>query len=74
MRGVFCGLVPCTKPLPARKDCTVYLCREAGTRRERRYGGGTGDHLGRIGRQLERVLQTVYKGGQAEDAEAAGLA
>ncbi len=30
-------------------------------------------YLGRAGRQLERVLLTVYKGGQAEDTEAAGL-
>ena len=35
-----------------------------------RYGGGTGGDLGRPGRQLERVLPAVHKGGQAEDAEA----
>ncbi len=51
-----------------------YLCGEAGTRRERRYGGGAGGDLGGAGRQLRRVLLVVYKGGEAEDTEAVGLA
>ena len=68
--GCFFGLVPRTKPLPARKDCPD-LCGEAGTRRERRYGGGAGGDLGRLGRESRRLLLVVYKGGEAEDAEAA---
>ena len=51
----------------------AYLRGEAGTRRERRYGGFSGGDLGRAGRQLERVLPAVHKGGQAKDTEAAGL-
>jgi hypothetical protein len=50
-----------------------YLCGEAGTRRERRYGGGSGDHLGRFGHWFRGVLQALQTGGQAEDTEAAGL-
>ena len=51
----------------------TYLCRQAGTRLERRYAGGAGGDLGRFGRESRRVLQTVYKGGEAEDTEASGL-
>ena len=60
----------------ASKRCRYpapYLCGEAGTRRERRYGGSTGGYLGRAGFESWGVLRAVYKGGAAEDTEASGL-
>ena len=46
--------------------CLAKLC---GGVPKRRYGGGAGGDLGGAGRQLERLLLVVYKGGEAEDAE-----
>ncbi len=75
MRGGFdTDLLRDSGDVRRRTSCEdAYLCGKAGTRRERRYGGGAGGYLGRLGRQLERVLPAVYKGGEAEDAQAAGL-
>ncbi len=70
---MFCGLVARRSPrLHGR--IAPDLCGEAGTRRERRYGGGAGGDLGTAGHQLTGILQALQqRGGEAKDAEAAGL-
>lgn len=49
----------------------AYLFGEAGTRKERRYGGGAAGYSGTAGRELTRVFLTLQEGREAESAESA---